>query len=360
MPIETLQFDDPKYQNYLRSFSQQDWTLCIGAGVCKGILPDWNDLTHRLVNKCFSRSWTLAEFEEASKEVGFSLDSWIQGCANKVVSEGKTIDDFYNILEFELYDPLLQKADSIGIKNDLIKIFESPKGLKKASLFKVCDFFEQEYGHTTLMQLVNVLLSDSESYKLPSSIVTFNADSLLHSLLVIFNIKRESEKKGELYLPKEPFRKVTRTYQHWAQSIPIFHLHGSLSPQSSEIRTNGDARDSLIFLESSYSEVASSMNSWAQTNFLYLAQHTKMVFLGLSMSDPNIRRWMSWVNDSYISQLSELRQEHTISLNHLWIRTESNKKDIQEFLDVSLRHLGVKIAILKGWSEVEKTLKKIM
>lgn len=360
MPIETLHFSDPKFQNYLRSFSQQDWTLCIGAGVCKGILPDWYSLTHSLVNKCFNKSWSVAEFEAASKEVGFSLDSWIQGCANKIISEDKTIDDFYGMLEDELYSTLLDKADKVGIKDDLIRIFESPKGIKKDSLFKICDFFEEEYRDSTLMQLINVLLSDPKDHKLPSSIVTFNADSLLHSLLVIFNIKRESEKKGKYISPKEPFRKVTRTYQHWAQSIPIFHLHGSLSPQNGNMKSTGDSRDSLIFLESSYSEVASSMNSWAQTNFLYLAQHTKMVFLGLSMSDPNIRRWMSWVNESYSSQLNELRQENTISLNHLWIRTESSNKDVQEFLDVSLRHLGVKIGILRGWNEVEKTLKKIM
>ena len=85
-----------------------------------------------------------------------------------------------------------------------------------------------------------------------------------------------------------------------------------------------------------------------------------MVFLGLSMSDPNIRRWMSWVNDSYIAQLNKLRQEDTISLNHLWIRTESYNKEVQEFLDVSLRHLGVKIGLLEGWKDVEETLLKIM
>jgi hypothetical protein len=361
MPIETLDLTESKFENYLKSFTQQNWTLCVGAGICKGILPDWYNLTHSLVNKCFNKTWTAVEFEKASKEVGFSLDSWIQGCANKMISNGKTIEEFNKILEQELYEPLLLEADKENLRNDIIQIFESPKKIKKKALYKICDFFERKYSHTTLIQLINTLLNNPEDYKLPNSIITFNADSLLHSLLVIFNIKIESDRTGIYHCPTEPFRKVTRSYQHWADCIPIFHLHGSLSPHLETTKeTISDTRDSLIFLESSYSQVASSMHSWAQSNFLYLAQNSKMVFLGLSMSDPNIRKWMAWANQLYIDELNQLKGERTMSLSHLWIKTKSSNDDIQEFMDVSLRHLGVKIGLIENWGEVENTLLKIM
>jgi hypothetical protein len=85
MPIETINLRDDKYLNYLKSFTNQNWVLCLGAGVCRGILPDWYNLTLKLVNVVFKKSWTNVEFKEVSNEVGFSLDSWIQGCFNKLI-----------------------------------------------------------------------------------------------------------------------------------------------------------------------------------------------------------------------------------------------------------------------------------
>jgi ferredoxin len=75
MPIETINLSEPKYAHYLRVFAKQDWVLCLGAGICKGILPDWFELTLRLVNSTFKTKWTDKEFKEITNTVGFSLDS---------------------------------------------------------------------------------------------------------------------------------------------------------------------------------------------------------------------------------------------------------------------------------------------
>ncbi len=302
MSIETIDLSEKKFDKYLRTFTQQEWTLCVGAGICKGILPDWFELTHNLVNDTFKKSWTKDEFKKVSDELGFSLDSWIQGCYNKLLASKHTINDFYSVLEKNLYSGLLANAEKVNLKNDLIQIFESPKQIKKKKLYALCDFFESNYSGTTLMQIVSALLDASSNHKLPTSIITFNADSLLHSLLTLFNIKKQSDKKGHFHQPPESFKKVTRTFHHFADSIPIFYLHGSLSPTGSKGET--DSRDLLIFLENTYIEIAGSMNSWAQTTFLYSSQNSKMVFLGLSMSDPNIRRWLTWTNEVLGNDLS--------------------------------------------------------
>lgn len=358
MSIETIDLSEKKFENYFRTFTQQDWTLCLGAGICKGILPDWFELTHNLVNDTFKKKWTRVEFKTVSDELGFSLDSWIQGCYNKLIDAKHSINDFYTLLEKHLYSRLLANAEKAKLKNEVIQMFESPKQIKKKKLYELCDFFDENYSKTTLMQIVNALLATDSNHKLPTSIITFNADSLLHSLLTIFNIKQQSDKKGHFHQPAEPFKKVTRTFHHFAESIPIFHLHGSLSPAGKKVKT--DSRDLLIFLENSYIEIAGSMNSWAQTTFLYSAQNSKMVFLGLSMSDPNIRRWLTWTSDVLRKDLSTGVNFTGINLRHLWIRTKASSSDLQEFVDVSLRHMGVKIALIKNWNEVEKTLMKIM
>lgn len=359
MSITTIDLTEKKFDNYLRQFPNTSWILCVGAGICKGILPDWFDLTLNLINQTYGKKWDKIEFKKISDEVGFSLDSWIQGCYNKLISQGKTVEDFNRILEDALYHDLLVEADKNGIKDSLIEFFESPKKINKKHLLKLYDFFETNYSGTTLIQIVKAFVYKENKAKLPSAIITLNADSLLHSLIILYSIKNKFECTGQFNNPKEPFRKVTRTFQTWGDSIPIFHLHGSLSPSNSKKKVK-DSRDSLIFLESSYSNVASNMYSWAQTNFLYSAQNYKMVFLGLSMSDPNIRRWLSWTNQTYIEELSAETNGQAQSLPHLWIRTKVSNDDIQDFMDLSLRHMGVKIGLIDSWGKIEEILKKIM
>lgn len=360
MPIQTINLAEKKYEKYLNNFTSQNWTMCVGAGICKNILPDWFDLTNNLVNKCFGTNWDRNDFKIKYDEIGFSLDSWIQGCFNKLISKGKTIQDFNLLLEQELYGELLQNAEKSRLKDDLINMFESTKTIKKKKVYALCDFFENNYSSTTLMQIVEALTEADNSHKLPANIITFNADSLLFSLLTIFNIKKISLKSGKYHLPKELYKKVTRTFQHWSNCIPIFHLHGSISPHSKKFSKNHDSRDSLIFLENSYNNVANNMYTWAQTSFLHLAQTTKMVFIGLSMSDPNIRRWLSWTNRVYLNELDIAKGFKDISLPHLWIKTRLKDIESQNFIDVSLRHMGVKVALIKNWSEVGKTLLNIM
>jgi len=360
MPIETIDLSKTKYTNYLKEFTNQNWVLCLGAGICKDILPDWNELTLRIVNETFQTSWTKDEFNENTNDIGFSLDSWIQGCFNKFISEGKSIEEFNKLLETCLYSDLLTLASKSNLKDELILMLESPKKISKKKIYELCDFFEKNFGDKTLLQIVRALVKHEGNSKLPSAIITFNADSLLHSLIIIFNIKYQSEKTGKYHHPIEDYRKVTRTYQSWSDCIPIFHLHGSISPTTESTNKTRDSRDSLIFLESSYNEVASSMYSWAQSTFLYYATNSKLIFIGLSMSDPNIRRWLSWTNQAYLRELNSVTDEKGISLPHLWIKTKSTSINIQEFLDVSLRHMGVKIGFIPNYNSIEYILKKIM
>lgn len=360
MPIETIDLSEIKYNNYLRNFTSQSWILCLGAGICNGILPDWNELTLRLVNKTFQTCWSKEEFKKYSDLVGFSLDGWIQGCFNKFKANGKSIEEFNKLLESCLYSDLLIHAEKSNLKDELILMFESPKHISQKKVYDLCDFFESNFGDKTLLQIVRALVDYDESTKLPSAIITFNADSLLHSLIVLFNIKFQSTKKGKYHQPKETFRKVTRTFQSWSECIPIFHLHGSISPTNEMTKKLKDSRDSLIFLESSYNEVASSMHSWAQSTFLYSATNSKLVFIGLSMSDPNIRRWLSWTNQAYLQELNIITEGKGDSIPHLWLKPKSNIKEVQDFLDVSLRHMGVKVGLIQGYDKVEETLKKIM
>lgn len=341
--------------------SSQEWTLCLGAGVNKGILPDWSDLTLNMINKVFKFGWNKTEFENHNKNIGFSYDSWIQTCLNKQIQNGSAIESFHNLLENELYSDLLAKADGDGLK-ELMQRFLNKPMMKKNETKKIVRFFEKNYTGTTLLQIVDALIVDTAKYQLPGSIITFNADPLLYSLLIAYN----QEKYATLAHPKatEPFKPILKSYHTWGQKIPIFHLHGSIFPDlvvaGSKKKKSKDGRDNLIFLESSYTKVAGSMFTWAQTNFLYHALNTKMLFFGISMIDPNIRKWLNWTSQNINAELTTYKDDDTIANRHIWLKPKPVDSKLQDFYQSSLQHLGVKMGWIDNYSQVGAAMLNLM
>jgi len=346
--------------NRLLQKKSQDWTLCLGAGINKNILPDWSDLTLNVINTVFKFGWDKAAFEKNNKSIGFSYDSWIQACLNRHIADGFKIEKFHKILENEIYKDLFLQAEKDGIKSLLKEFLCNPK-LGKNHRKKIISFFERHYLNTTLMQIVDVLTNNPNDYKLPGSIISFNADTLLYSLLMVYNDEKYSSLKT--IHAKEPYKMMLKSYHDWGDKIPIFHLHGSLFPEVPVKKgktQKQDGRDNLIFLESSYSKVAGSMFTWAQTNFLYYALNTKIIFLGLSMSDPNIRKWLNWTAENINADLSSYKKTDIKSTQHIWLKPRPCNKNIQSFLQDSLAHLGVKMGWIDNYDQVKDSLLNIM
>lgn len=360
MPSHTIDLSDDKYKKHISSMHKNNsWSLCVGAGICRNILPDWFELTRRIVNRTFKYNWNEKKFEENTKLIGFSLDGWIQGCMNHHINiEQGSKESFNKILEEELYRDLYNKAEEYTLLEPLKKLFEKPKTLRLKEMQDICDFFEKEYSSTTLLYLVKVLTENPSEVRLPHSIITLNADSLLYSLLILFSIKYYNQDRTTLEWPTEKYKKITKPYQTWGNKIPIFHLHGSISPTIND--KIFDSRENLIFLEDSYNQIAGSMHSWAQSTFLYTAQNNMLVFLGLSMSDSNLRRWLGWTAANHSYEINRNKSDSVISLRHLWIKTKQNDNELQKFTDVSLHHLGVKIALINSWRDIGNQLHHIL
>jgi hypothetical protein len=339
----------------------QEWTLCLGAGINNKVLPDWSELTLNVINKVFKFGWDKLTFEKTNKSIGFSYDSWIQACLNRHVEEGNQVDSFHKILENEIYGDLILKAESEGIKDLMLKFLNKPQ-MRRRPQKKVTDFFEKHYANTTLMQLVDVLTSDDNTFRLPDKIITFNADTLLYSLIVAYSEIKYSTLKNPKAI--EPYKLILKSYHSWGNKIPILHLHGSIYPELILHKTKRpkkqDGRDNLIFLESSYTKVAGSMYTWAQTNFLYYALNTKIVFLGLSMSDPNIRKWLNWTNENINADLTSFQKTDINSNKHIWLKPKPSSKETQDFLQSSLTHLGVKMGWIDNYGQVKSSLLNIM
>ena len=341
------------------------WTLVVGAGICHGILPTWFELTRRIFNICLKKNLDPAKFKTFYDETSFSLDSIIQSALNKHILDGGTNESFSEILQEQLYSDLLSNADKHGLKKEIIKLFYSTKSFTKDEVINVCDFFDKEYGQTTILKLVKVLIEKHEETRLPKSIITFNADSLLYALLILYNIKTNYDKTGVYKQVEKTYKQVIRPFELWEDKIPIFHLHGAISPNNPDPYTKRkvklrDGRNNLIFWESTYTKIAGSMFSWAQTNFLYNSLSTSFVFLGLSMSDPNIRKWLSWTAEDFNQQIEEFTGKKVNILKHIWIKPIPSDTQEKEFYEASLNHLSVKMGWISSWNEFEEGLKNIL
>lgn len=348
--MKSLQLE---HQNVKRIFTKgKPYTLSLGAGICVGIIPNWEELTFKVLSKCLNPKLEFSEYKEIGRNLGWSLDSLLQASLNYLVQRGGDIDEFNNILKDELYASINAKASVYGLENALKKFISDPFKRNNNHILKLYDFFEKEYKQTSLFQVAEFLLKASEMGYPPKAVLTFNADVLLHSLLTLMQLKREYDKTGKTDTAKFKYKAVHNVIGSDGHKVPIYHVHGSIVPNGG----SREARHNLVFPESSYHDVSGSTYSWQQSIFQYYALRTRMVFIGLSMSDPNIRRWLSHVNSVLNRDIYNMTgREENVAI-HMWVTPQTNNKTEHELKKLGLQHLGVKVAEIESWSRLQPAL----
>jgi hypothetical protein len=295
----------------------------LGAGLSRGLAPTWFDLTLEIVNATFGARYDRASFEALTASSGWSLDAWIQAAANEFVISGRSLDEFNNLIESLLYGQIRKDAAGLPLEKHLIQVLNNPVTSERNRIIEVCEFLETRYNDTSLLGVVRFLIDAARKDRRPYAIITFNADVFLDTFIYMF-LRRDH------YLGPGPYGHPNYYYKsiHRPSSIAnfqinekanIFHCHGTIMPRLPTSIRPKDSRDRLVFLEQEYLRISSRLGSWPETLFLYHAQTTRMIFAGLSMSDANIRRWMS-ASETEISQdLDIMSAGKRINPEHLWI-----------------------------------------
>jgi hypothetical protein len=348
MPTEAFDATDVTRRNMLKP---GEWTLCVGAGICSGIIPDWATVTQKMLSRAYKTTVVADEVRTLTQNLGWSLDSLLQNALNTYQLTGRTLNDFNEDLSSELYGGILADASVDGLGEALSKLLSDPFSRDPRQMLQLEAFLSSKYPRSSLMQLARVLLRAKRVSRNPNSVLTFNADVLLHTALTLLQI-RESASSTNTLSPDFYYRALYRSTDRAGGKIPIYHIHGSITPES----RHREAREKLIFPESSYSELAASIYAWPQTVFLATAQSSRMVFVGLSMSDPNIRRWLSWCDGYRRDEISQHGSFPTFSSQHLWITTHSADPRIQRVKETGLLHLGVRTAFIPSWDALENAL----
>ncbi len=360
MSVKELDAANPKFRGHLASGK---WTLCVGAGLSRGIVPTWQELTRRLVNESFSTGYSEGDFQTLVSRNGWSLDSWIQACANHYRFEGRSLSDFFDLIEKNLYSDLRSRARGFDLEDVVVAVLSQPRSASRENVLRVCEFIESQYSTSSLIAVVRVLLRLLDEEKMPEAIISFNADTLLHTIIELY--QRKDHYRGPVPHSHPRVRLLETSIVSPARLLqkallPIYHCHGAIKSTISATREPRDSRDRLVFLESEYIRVATEASSWAETLFMFYAQTTRMVFLGFSMSDPNMRRWMALSNQSALHDLNAMTKLTDMTPRHIWLTTDPLEVALKTRYNEALSHLGVRPGWIRDWSQTEFALRNLL
>jgi hypothetical protein len=181
------------------------------------------------------------------------------------------------------------------------------------------------------------------------AIVTYNFDDLLESAL------NADEVKSRPIFEEGTFPD--------SDELPIYHVHGRL-PKASAM----DSSSALVFSEESYLALQSDHYSWANFEQLKLLRETTCLLLGLSGTDPNLRRLLD------IDFRQSKRAKHYICLKRLTVNDlfdQAQSSNVRgpvaehflnvhhSFLEHSFADLGLNVIWLHGHDELPRILQQL-
>ena len=269
----------------------QSWALCIGSGTSFPLFPMWVDLAKKIVQRCVPAAYS--SFNKLSKKL--SPEMILQAATDMA---NLNHNEFSKELAAVLYEDLF-----LGLSGDdenLVKSCLSSDPGADIDWKKFLEIIQKKSsGKLTAYSLAESLLSLNEKGRAPASILSFNAEMLFGSLLNAIAHEKYHEKKKFFDYIIEP------TSYHERQRIPYYFCHGVMPIPGTRSSIHGkfDADDRLVFLENEYLQLANRSFSWQSSVFMNtLTSHT-VFFVGLSFVDPNIRRWLAWIQEEKLMVL---------------------------------------------------------
>jgi hypothetical protein len=159
------------------------------------------------------------------------------------------------------------------------------------------------------------------------------------------------------------------------QPLPLYHLHGFLP---SGARWHEEAPDALVFTDAQYWASVAEPMSFANRVMSFVLHDSRCVFVGLSMTDLNLLRWLALrANEveadkaaqfarAHASPARVLRAQRQALGRHFWVRAppapgSSGTDDATRFLARYLELRGVRsVELPQGWAELPALLHELL
>lgn len=325
------------------------WALCIGAGTSVPVFPDWYSLAEEMAKSLIpAQTFSTVEI----KKLGFSPDALIQMVRN--LTEVDDIE-FTKHMRTVLYRSLQSKiltedwedvSDVLGANNI------SNCAISKWKTFS--HYRDTILNTTSAYQIAPVVLEAIKQNNGPQIILSFNAEPLFLSILNSFLV--DSSKQ----MPKKVFSKVINSVSNYGtNTIPYVFCHGLL-PVKDTPHMFSASIDKLVFLEEEYLHIANNAFSWQSATFLNACVSQHIVFIGTSLTDPNMRRWLSWTHANRLDEMKQNNLDIKDSTQHYWIRAMPKNRNILPWLESAVSHLGIRIVWIETYDQVGLALRKML
>ena len=130
---------------------------------------------------------------------------------------------------------------------------------------------------------------------------------------------------------------ASATEGYGIDEIPVYHPHGFLP-------YTGEPRGELILSENDYHELFNTPNHWANVLQLSLLRECTCLLIGISATDPNLRRILDIIKDSKAGHTYIIKKMDKVSLTedenlNSWI--SSKEFDSEHYKDIHLRTIWI-------------------
>ncbi|MDH2421247.1 SIR2 family protein [Cobetia amphilecti] len=310
-------------------YKDGQFSLFLGAGVSSSAnMPNWEDLLNSLYVKYINNEFS---------DEGLIDDSKISILADWLSSVNDT-----STLMVARY---LRKALLNGSSEDALFTDQITESLYSNIGDKAND------GSPLLTSIVAMCLPKRRGAKV-KSIVTYNFDDLLERQLEKSKIDYKCIfSEGVINSPDE---------------LPVYHVHGFLPKEKDSFDSIG--RSTLVFSEEGYHYIYTNAYHWTNLVQLNSLRDSSCLMIGLSMTDPNLRRLLdisarSTETIKHYAFLRRLTANRILDKNHEEGRVVIEEEVISGLLkrhhtlsEELMKDLGVKVV----WYEDHKDLPGIL
>ena len=298
----------------------KSWTLCIGAGTSQPVFPSWRSLVQSMVERDKGPAAAKRLIGPLTKT--FGPDALIQAGRDRLKLNS---EEFATLLSEQLYVDVKKKLGSAEWKIFRQALASIHPGDLTAGVWQeFLRIADSRFGSVSALPLGRVISGTVGTCSQPFAILSLNAEPLLYALInaMVATSAAPRPSKARTAGPRAVFDRVTRSVSNRnANRVPFVFCHGLLPVGAKTSRTR-TAVDKLVFSESDYLQIANSGFSWQSSVFFDSCMSRAVVFVGLSFSDPNLRRWLGIMHQNRLSEPREHGRER-LGLGTALLVTES-------------------------------------
>lgn len=299
--------------NIKRAYKRQDLVLFLGAGISMDAgIPLWSGLVKKLLIHMINEKTSDAKLSESEQktlnELAFNNTEDSPLTQMRYIRSAFSDEEYYRLVHAVLYEK------SINVNTDLLN-----------AITKIC--------------------IPHRAYNGIKSVITYNFDDV---------VEKKFEYEGVEYNPV-----YTENDMSSLDKLNVYHVHGYL-PSNIDFADNNI---NLIFSEEDYHKIYRDAYSWSNLIQLNAFRDSTCLFIGCSLTDPNLRRLLD------VASRNDEKPRHYAFLprNSFGVMEGTNKEilSLYQSIDDKIREsyysqLGLNIIWIDDYNEIPIILKSLI